>query len=331
MNGTPATGSQLIGAMTKGLRWLDRQIAQIVTPPAPRQHMPAEMSDIQLQQDINDVGATLMNGLQDIIKDSFVGDAAHGDLRFPYKMHTSVRGQTLTLFMQAHDAYGLTLRGLNAHATAAALGPIRTILETLAETRWLLEGTDDQVRHARAYGLALDGIDQYGRVARMLKESAETREYAEKLAAGAKRVEDELNQLAQQDGITIERKPAKWSVLVECYVPELGRLSYAMLSSAGVHPGAIRSTLFYGRPGTGKVDYDFKGMHALRAYWIGQAIGLYLELCQLVARVLGWPPEWDEIRAVTQTQLQPLADEAAQRYSEPMLQALASASESSSA
>ena len=326
MNGFSTTGSQLIDTVAKGLRWLDRQIAQIVTPPAPRQRMPAEMSDIQLQQDINDVGAVLMNGLQDIIKGSFVGDAAHGDLRFPHKMHTSVRGQTLTLFMQAHDAYGLTLRGLNAHATAAALGPIRNILETLAMTRWLLEGTDDQVRHARAYGLALDGIDQYGKVAWMLKQSAETRGYADKLVARAKQMEDDLNQLAQQDGITIERKPAKWSALVECYVSEFGRLSYAMLSSAGVHPGAIRSTLFYGRPGTGKVDYDFKGMHALRAYWIGQATGLYLELCQFVAPVLGWPPEWDEIQAATQTQRQPLADEAERRYSRPMLQALARAS-----
>lgn len=85
MNGFSTTGSQLIDTVAKGLRWLDRQIAQIVTPPAPRQRMPAEMSDIQLQQDINDVGAVLMNGLQDIIKGSFVGDAAHGDLRFPHK------------------------------------------------------------------------------------------------------------------------------------------------------------------------------------------------------------------------------------------------------
>jgi hypothetical protein len=125
MNDSSATRSQIIDAVAKGLRWLDRQIAHIVTLPAPRQRVPAQMSDIQLQQDIHDVGGVLMNSLQDIIKGSFVGDAAHGDLHFPHKMHTSVRGETLTLFMQAHDAYGLALRGLNAHGTAAALGPIR--------------------------------------------------------------------------------------------------------------------------------------------------------------------------------------------------------------
>jgi hypothetical protein len=42
---------------------------------------------------------------------------------------------------------------------------------------------------------------------------------------------------------------------------------YPLLNSSGAHPGASRAFQFYGTPGAG-IDYDFKGKHLLRAYWI---------------------------------------------------------------
>jgi hypothetical protein len=91
-----------------------------------------------------------------------------------------------------------------------------------------------------------------------------------------------------------------------------------------VHPGAARSHLFYGRPGTGAADFDFKGLYLVRAYWIGQNIALHLGLCHLAAPVLGWD-EWDAMAAAIEGQLQPLAEEANRRFSEPLPQAMATA------
>ncbi len=84
--------------------------------------------------------------------------------------------------------------------------------------------------------------------------------------------------------------------------------------------------MLYGRPGTGIVDYDFKGMHYQRAYWIAQGIKLHLSPCQVAAPELSWP-EWDAIAENTKGELLPLAEEAQRRFSEPLLQAMASASD----
>jgi hypothetical protein len=58
------------------------------------------------------------------------------------------------------------------------------------------------------------------------------------------------------------------SKLAQQYLPEhSGYQLYALLNSSGAHPGASRAFQFYGTPGAG-IDYDFKGKHLLRAYWI---------------------------------------------------------------
>jgi len=326
MSSNIPTGDPVTDTMTKVFDWLGKQIGQVLPRPAPAAPAPTEMTDEQLLHAIHDVGAELLNSLAPVLHRSFAGDAAHGDPRFPHGMPTSVRAHTLMLVAQAHDAFGLSVSGLGKHATAAALGPIRNIAETLALARWLLESSDDDVRRARAYGLTLDAVDQYRKVVRMLERSPETRQLAPRLAAAEKQMRHNLTRLAEQDGITPEARPAKLSRLVGQYVPELGSMAYALLFSAGVHPGAARGYLFYGRPGTGIVDYDFKGMHYQRAYWIAQSIKLHLGLCQVVAPELGWP-EWDAIAEKTNGELLPLAEEAQRRFSEPLLQAMASASD----
>ena len=326
-NNIPRTGDPVTDTMTKVFDWLGKQLDQVLPHPAPAAPAPAGMTDERLHHALHDVGAKLLNSLAPVLQRSFAGDAAaHGDPRFPHGLPAGVRAHTLMLFAQAHDAFGLSVTGLGKHATAAALGPIRNIAETLALARWLLESSDGDVRRARAYGLTLEGVGQYHKVVRMLEQSAETRQAAPRLAAAEEQMRRNLARLAEQDGITIQARPAKLSRLVGQYVPELGSLAYALLSSAGVHPGAARGYLFYGRPGTGIVDYDFTGMYYQRAYWIAQSIKLHLGLCQVVAPELGWP-EWDAIAEKTKGELLPLAEEAQRRFSEPLLRAMARASD----
>ena len=84
-----------------------------------------------------------------VIQDSFVryGTDLNGG-RFPHPMTVTVRGHVL-MDADANDAYGLTVIGLGKHATAASLGPIRFLVESLAWLSWLLEDPDDMVRRAR--------------------------------------------------------------------------------------------------------------------------------------------------------------------------------------
>jgi hypothetical protein len=97
---------------------------------------------------------------------------------------------------------------------------------------------------------------------------------------------------------------------------------YGCSTSAGVHPGAARAYLFYGRPGTGLTDFDFKGLYHVRAYWIAQSVRLHLDLGHLAAPVLGWRI-WGAMADMTERQLHPLAEEADRRFNEPWLEAMA--------
>jgi hypothetical protein len=86
------------------------------------------------------------------------------------------------------------------------------------------------------------------------------------MAAG-QRMKDDLTAMAIQDGVSIPANPtSRLSRLIEQYIPDHGGyLFYALLNSAGAHPGAARAFQFYGTPGAG-VDYDLKGKHHVRAY-----------------------------------------------------------------
>lgn len=131
-----------------------------------------------------------------------------------------------------------------------------------------------------------------------------------------------LAAITDQDGITIPASPRSTSRLIEHYLPDHGGyLLYALLNSAGAHPGAARGYLFHGRPGTGIADYGFKGLYHVRAYWIARSIRLHLDICHLAAPVLGWD-QWYPFAGRIQDQLQPLADEAEKRFAEPLRQAM---------
>jgi hypothetical protein len=332
MNDDPMTGKTIIDSIIRGLRWLERQI-EIAASPTPQQVLvpkPTELTDVQLHQAIHEVGAELLNRHGPLLQDSFARDGATlSDPRFPAALPISVRPHVLMMVTQANDSYGFALLGLREHATGSALGPIRNVAETYAYLKWLLESADESVRAGRAYRLTLDAIDQYREQKRMLEKVAPksevTLQVAPMLGAAAERMTSRLMELAREDGVAIASSLRR-SELLEKHLPDLGGyLFYSLLSNAGVHPGAGRSQVFYGRPGKAVIDFDFKGLHLVRAYWASVNIRLYLDLCDLAEPViggLGWKVLTDTIRA----KLEPLAQEAQQRYSNRIQKEMAKAS-----
>jgi len=325
----PRTGNQVIDTMTGIFHWLGKQIEPFIPrPPEPPRPAPADMTGRQLLQAVHHVGAGLLNGLAPIIQHSFTryGSATEmGDPRFPHAMPVKVRGHVLTMVTEANDAFGLALLGLSKHATAAALGAIRIVAETLAWARWLLEDPDEDARQARAYRLTLNGVNgSYVRVAATLERVAGQSEEARWLAAAGQRMMGDLSAMTSQDGVAIPASPGSMSRLAQQYLPEHGGyLFYSLLNSAGAHPGAPRAFQFYGTPGAG-VDYDFKGKHHVRAYWIAQGILLHLDMCDLAAPILGWGQAWEALAGQTRNQLGLLAEEAERRYAEPLQRAFTS-------
>jgi hypothetical protein len=243
----PRTGNPVIDTMTKVFERLGKEIEQFIPrPPAPPLPAPADMTDRQLLHAVHRVGAELLNGLAPVIRqgfDRYGSTAEMGDPRFPHAMPVKVRGHVLAMATEANDAFGLSLLGLREHAAAAALGAIRIVAETLAWARWLLENPGEDVRQARAYRLTLNGIDGcYGRVAATLGRVVGQSEEATWLAAAGQRMKDDLTAMAIQDRVSIPANPGRsLSRLIEQYTPDHGGyLFYALLNSAGAHPGAAR-------------------------------------------------------------------------------------------
>jgi hypothetical protein len=313
------------------LLWLDRQIELMAgpTPQPAAAPAPPDMTDVQLHHAIHDIGATLLNRHGRFLQDSFARyGATLGDPRFPAAMPTTVRSHVLMMIIQANDSYGLALLGLREHATASALGPIRNVAETYVYAKWLLESPDENVRLGRAYRLTMNAVDQLREQKRMLEKVAPrselTLQLAPMLGTAAEGMRSRLTELAQEEGVTIAAKPRR-SELLEKHLPDSGGyMFYSLLSNAGVHPGAGRAQAFYGRPGRAVIDVDFKGLHHVRAYWMSANIRLYLDLCDLVEPVLGWP-EWETLTEQTRTELEPLAQEAQQRYLGRIQQEMANA------
>jgi len=324
----PVFDKTIIARISEGLSWLDRQIEKIVNPTAPPPLAPVDMTDEQLHSAIYNIGAVLLNDLGKVIQDSF---ARHGydmnNRRFRHPITITVPGHVLTMSTDANDAYGLVITALNRHAHAAALGPIRFILESLAWLRWLLEDPDDKVRAARAYRLTMNAVENFRSVGktvnRVTSGAAEAKELDSRLTAASDKMKSELLALADEDGVIIPPSPGSVSKLSEQYLSgHGGYLTYAVLNVAGAHAGPVHGYMFYGYPETGFADYDFKHMFDRRAHWTAVAIRLYLDVCDLTAPVLDWP-NWDATAASTRRQLQPLADEAERRYEAPMRRALA--------
>jgi hypothetical protein len=133
-----------------------------------------------------------------------------------------------------------------------------------------------------------------------------------------------LTKVAREDGMAIAARPNRSDLFEKHLTDAGGYMFYSLLSNTGVHAGVGGAHAFYGKPGSAVADYDFKGLHHVRAYWVSRDIRLYLDLGDLVAPVLSWQ-EWAGLAEQTRTELRPLAEEAEQRHLGPVMQAMAKA------
>ena len=89
--------------------------------------------------------------------------------------------------------------------------------------------------------------------------------------------------------------------------------------------------MFYTNPARGMaVDYDFQGMHAMRAYWLSRSLRLHIALCRLVAAELSWPECCAVVLDGLTGRLEPLAAEADRRVTTPFSDKIKEFMESSS-
>jgi hypothetical protein len=212
MSDFPLTGNPIVDTITKGLLWLSEQTEKVFGPSPPASAPePARMSDMDLHHAIHDIGGTLLNKHGPMLQESF---RRHGmplsDSRFPGPMATTVRSHLLTMIVDANDAYGLALLGLREHATTAALGAIRNLVETHAYVKWMLEDADEKIWAGRAYRVTMNGVDQILQRERILLKVAPDSELtlllAPKLRTAGMRMESRLAEMAAEDGVTIAPK-----------------------------------------------------------------------------------------------------------------------------
>jgi hypothetical protein len=178
-----------------------------------------------------------------VLMPAYASNGFQPDPRFPHGTPTTVRDHVLTMFTSAHDSFGLSVIGLGKHATAAALGPIRSVAETLTLTRWLLDSPSETDRQGRGYRLTQNAIDQLREDVRMLRKvspnDTQALQMADWMADSADRMERNLQAMAQQDQVNIASKPPSASKrAAQLLSGTSGYMLYTLTSAAGVHPGA---------------------------------------------------------------------------------------------
>jgi hypothetical protein len=250
------------------------------------------MTDVQLHHATFTVSNRLLYIVGQWVMNCFDGRPVN-DERFKWAMPTTVHAHVQLGFTSASDSAWLAAKGLELTASAAALGPIRDVAETLARLSWLLEPPDAQGRLSRAYGIMQHDINQeiqlVGAINRSANRLSRTPDPVWALyASTAGRKGDRLAQIAAENGVVIE-KLLQTTDLFELYLHDMGGYPlFSTLSNAASHPGSSRPFLFYADPAKGMaVDFDFQRMHAKRAFWLSKNLQLYIALSRLVAPELG--------------------------------------------
>jgi hypothetical protein len=205
---------------------------------------------------------------------------------------------------------------------------MRDVAETFARLSWLLDPSDGRTRLSRVYGLMQHAINQESQLVGALESSARRMHRTldpvwGPYAAATERKREMLAEIAAEDGVDIEKLP-QTADLFELYLHDEGGYAlFSLLSKAASHPGASRPFPFYLSPAKGMgVDFDFQGMHGVRAYWLSRSLHLHIALCQLVAPELYWPADWADVLDELHKQLDPLAAEAQRRTITPLNDAL---------
>jgi len=308
--------------VARWLNWVRPRLSAFFQPPAAPAD-PASMSDVQLHHAIFVVSNRLLYFVGQWVMKCYDGRPVN-DERFKWAMPTTVHAHVQLGFTSASDSAWLAAKGLELSASAAALGPIRDVAETLARLSWLLQPADDQARLGRAYGFMQHDIDQEFQLVGAVKKSSNRLgktpdQVWDRYSSNSGRKRDRLAEIAAEDGVAIEKLP-QTSDLFELYLHDMGGYPlFSALSKAASHPGCSRPFVFYADPTKGMaLDFDFQKMHAKRAFWLSKSQQLYIALSQLVGPELDWPADWEDVLNGLAKQLKPLADEADRRVMTPL-------------
>jgi hypothetical protein len=271
---------------------------------------PEDMADSELCKAAFRVATSLVDGLGPVVQASFSGRAVD-DSTWHHPWATTVEMFVRTAFMTSQDACGTAAVGLRMNASAASTGIIRTVAECHVLMRWVLDGATAEEKRGRVLAVTSTAVKRTRRsVDHWERTATGTRspEMAAQIRQALEATETDLDTLASRNDLIIPRRPENQE-LFDSYLPG-GYFVFALLSNMGAHPG--NPFLFYGGPRSNVLDWDFKGLHIERAYWITQACSLHLENCKIAAPICGWT-NYEVVLARIGRELGPLAAEAVKR------------------
>jgi hypothetical protein len=317
-------GNALIEGVTKAWDHLVQQIDEMlgwsaVSGTVPGLRRPSAMADGELRTALRAVASRLIAGIDPASQASF---PAEEDTRWRFNLPATLRPHLQQMFIEASDAFGLAVAGLDHHASAADLALVGRLAEILSRARWLIEPSDAGQRRERGYALAEQAIADLRLAGERAEEAASDDEngVAGEIADRAATMEARLVELRQEDGLAAVPVP-KRGKLVQTYLPGTGVELFALLSAAGARPAVAPSALFYREPGTGDPLYNFERLHIIRAYWLARATELYAGVCAAAGPALG-RADWKEHIARAESGLRPLAAETARRYQQRLQRGL---------
>lgn len=321
-------GNSLIEGVTKAWDSLLQQIEDFLgwSPgPVPIMRRPSAMADGELRAALRAVAVGLIDatGPAGRAAPGPAGRAAPGpagrpapapagEARWRFNLPAVVETQVPAMFAEAHDAFRLTLSGLDDHASAAVLAAVGRLADAVARTRWLLEPSEPAQRRERGYALAGEAIDRLRAISAHAEDNddSDRADLAGEIAGRAATMDARLAELRQADGLHAVKVPRR-RTLLQGYLPA-GAEPFALLTATDSRPASTPSALFYCEPGTGDALRDFQRLQLTRAYWLAQAITLYADLCQVAAPAVG--RDWAPTIASAERRFRPLCEEAAQRY-----------------
>ena len=308
-SGIESTGNPIVDGISRLLLFLER----LLTPqPAVRAKSPDGMNDEELREAAFKLAIALVDGLGVIVRASFEGPGV-SDPSWHRPWPTTVDTFIRSMFMTSLDAFGTAAVGLGMNASVASTGNIRAVAECHVLMRWVLDGESEDDQRGRVLAMTKTGIEQArGSLAHWERTATGSNDSAMiayvKQALDATEVDLEL--LAQRSILKVPSRPDDLD-LFDRYLPG-GYLRFALLSNVGTHPGPS-PFFFYGESDSGGIHWDYRGLHAERAYWITQACHLQLENCDLAAPVCGWV-NYEHLLTRIADDLGPIAAEAEKRF-----------------
>ncbi len=305
-----ATGNPIVDGISRLLVFLEKLLAP---QSGLRVKRPFDMDDEELREAAFRVAIALVDGLGLIFQSSFDGktvDDPTWDRPWPTTVEMFIR----SMFMTALDAFGTAAVSLGMNASVASTSNIRAVAECNVLIRWVLDGRTDGDQRGRVLAMTRTGIThargalaQWERTATGPQEAAMIAYVRQALDA----TDVDLDDIVDRDRLTIPERP-DLAALFDLYLPG-GYLSFALVSDMGAHPGPS-PFFFYGEARSGAADWDYRGLHVERAFWIAQACRIQVENCKLAGSVFEWGDQEHVLKRIGD-ELAPIAAEAERRFS----------------